>query len=158
MGAFSYAFESNADIQVAHLMSSDHKAIALRTRIWWGDKTWSAWKLLDAYNENREGNVITYSSYVTSHTIQLERRGQTVFVGGYFNLSANTPVDTMLFTLPSGFRPIAEWTAIAQVPTGSNANSARVLVIKTNGEAQLHNGDPMSGFLRFSVAFPCISK
>ena len=152
---YSYAISEYHQIQIAYFSWATNNGMALRTRHWWGDNGWSDWQFINATRRNWSDSAITYSSYVTGHQLQMELRGETVFLCGYIQTAANTPVDTTLFTLPSGFRPMAQWTMLGQQTTGTDINKCRNFLINTNGTVVVHNGSALANnYFRLSVAFP----
>ena len=100
-----------------------------------------------------EGDDDYVSSVNGSH---LYKMGRTVFMTGYISFRDATavPVDTVFAHLPEGFKPEAEWTIIAQRPTSSDSEQARVLLLRTDGGIVIHAGSAVTGgFLRFSGAY-----
>lgn len=152
---YSYAISEYHQIQIAYFSWTTNNGMALRTRHWWGDNGWSDWQFINATRRNWTDASLTYSSYVTEHQLQMELRGETVFLSGYIRVAASTPVDTTLFTLPSGFRPVAQWVMLGQQTTGTDINKCRNFLINTNGTVVVHNGSALANtYFRLSVAFP----
>lgn len=152
---FSYAVLDVAQVQIAFSYLTSNNGLAIRTKNWWTTAGWSDWQFINATRRNWTDANITYSSYVTEHQLQMELRGETVFLSGYIRVAASTPVDTTLFTLPSGFRPVAQWTMLGQQTTGTDINKCRNFLINTNGTVVVHNGSALANtYFRLSVAFP----
>ena len=152
---FSYAVLDVAQVQIAFFYWNSNNAFAIRTKNWWSTEGWTDWQFISATRRNWTDASITYSSYVTEHQLQMELRGETVFLSGYIRVAANTPVDTTLFTLPSGFRPVAQWVMLGQQTTGTDINKCRNFLINTNGTVVVHNGSALANtYFRLSVAFP----
>lgn len=106
---------------------------------------------------DKTSGVTFDTNYVDSgQYFRLYKTGRVAYVSGYVQFKSNTsvPVDTTIITLPTDCKPIEDWTLIAQRPTTGDANQARVMIVKANGQVQLHNGSPITGgYLRFTGCF-----
>lgn len=107
--------------------------------------------------DEKSSGITFETAYISNGSnLKLYKIGRVCHVTGYITIKADTqvPLDTTMFTLPNDCKPVIEWTIIAQRPTTSDANQARVLLFKTNGTCCLHNGNAVTGgYLRISGSF-----
>ena len=107
--------------------------------------------------DEKSSGITFETAYISNGSnLKLYKIGRICFVTGYITIKSDTqvPLDTTMFTLPDDCKPIIEWTIIAQRPTTSDANQARVLLFKTNGTCSLHNGSAITGgYLRIDGSF-----
>lgn len=110
-------------------------------------------------NDTTTFSVTENDTYTDQFVMVYYKRGSIVYISGFlhFKSGVTCPKDTTLFTIPAGYRPIAEFTSIA-AKVQNGAISPEIAIVKTNGTVCLHNGDasPGGSYVRMNIMYPAV--
>lgn len=110
--------------------------------------SWSSWEIVGGKTST---NSATFNSGITINSQTLRKRGSIVVFG--FNLTLpTTSSDTVIGTLPIGYRPSADIYGIAEKNNPYVDTIEQGFCIKTNGDIQLTN-ESSGGICRGSITF-----
>lgn len=110
--------------------------------------SWSAWEIIGGKTST---DSATFNSGITINSQTLRKRGSIVVFG--FNLYLpTTSSDTVIGTLPIGYRPSADIYGIAEKNNPNVDTIEQGFCIKTNGDIQLTNASS-GGICRGSITF-----
>lgn len=84
-------------------------------------------------------------------TVQYRRKNGIVYIQGFCNSAGNRAVETIIFTLPAGFRPQADKHQPILTDTGTGATRVK---IQSNGEFRVNSIGASTWVSFTNISFP----
>lgn len=142
-----------------HMSATAYSTEYLRVSVDNGS-TWRSWHLaalpaVNTFTASTTSFASVNSTYVSDYRLAAAKIGRMCFISGYFSFTSTAaPAETLFATLPDAYKPWVEWTVLGTITSGTSANEARNMLLKTNGQLIIHNtGTPASTYIRFEAAY-----